>query len=168
VVVPYGILLLQKFLFNYCYRLSRISLCETINRINESCFSTCQGLRALAIPNRVTAMDQDSCQGLNALAMLILPDSLTTVSNYAFTGCWSISKLTIPENVTNIGNYALQNCCGLKELHFKPASPPTLGGVNSFLNLPTDCVIYVPTDKLEDYTSAQNYPSSETYTYIEE
>ena len=50
----------------------------------------------------------------------------------------------------------------------KPASPPTVNNANAFSGLPTDCVIYVPTGKLADYTSAQNYPSSATYTYAEE
>lgn len=33
---------------------------------------------------------------------------------------------------------------------------------------PTGCKIYVPTGSLAAYTSTSNYPSSSTYTYIEE
>ena len=57
---------------------------------------------------------------------------------------------------------------GLKELHFKPTTPPAVANANAFTGLPTDCVIYVPTGKLSAYTSAQNYPSSASYTYVEE
>jgi hypothetical protein len=37
----------------------------------------------------------------------------------------------------------------------------------TFANIPTDCVIVVPTGTLSAYTSATNYPDSATYTYIE-
>jgi hypothetical protein len=37
----------------------------------------------------------------------------------------------------------------------------------AFNGIPSDCIIFVPAGSLSAYTSAQNYPSSSTYTYIE-
>jgi hypothetical protein len=53
-------------------------------------------------------------------------------------------------------------------LRFNSATPPTVANSNAFSNLQSTCIISVPTGKLSAYTSAANYPSSSTYTYIEE
>ena len=70
--------------------------------------------------------------------------------------------------MTSIATKAFQNCYGLGSIHFKPTTPPTVDASDAFSNLPTDCKIYVPTGKLTTYTGTSNYPSSSTYTYIEE
>lgn len=168
VTIPYGMTSINKYIFCNCYGMKCISMSETIDTINEYVFRYCYGIRTIAIPNGVTALGQYAFNGMSALAKVMMPDSLATISNYAFATDCSVSRMTIPANVSQIGNSAFQDCSGLKELHFKPASPPTVNNANAFSGLPTDCVIYVPTGKLADYTSAQNYPSSATYTYAEE
>jgi hypothetical protein len=60
--------------------------------------------------------------------------------------------MTIPIGVTSIGNYAFQYCYGLKELHIKPTTPPTIGQY-TFRSLPSDCTIYVPSASLSTYQS---------------
>ena len=90
------------------------------------------------------------------------------IGTYAFDSCYSLASITIPSGVTSIGSNAFSNDYGLGEIHFKPTTPPTCANSNAWTNLQTDCVIYVPTGSLSAYTSATNYPSSSTYTYIEE
>jgi hypothetical protein len=91
-----------------------------------------------------------------------------SIGTYAFANCYSLASITIPSGVTSIGNNAFAYCHGLAELHFLPTTPPTVSNSNAFTSLPTDCVIYVPTGSLSEYTSATNYPSSSNYTYVEE
>ena len=55
----------------------------------------------------------------------------------------------------------------LASLKFESTTPPTVANSNAFNNVPTDCKIYVPAGTLSAYTSATNYPSSSTYTYVE-
>ena len=91
-----------------------------------------------------------------------------SIGNYAFYYCYSLASITIPSGVTSIGNSAFQNCYGLGEIHFKRTTPPTVSNSNAWSGIPTDCKIYVPAGKLSAYTGATNYPSSSTYTYVEE
>ena len=86
----------------------------------------------------------------------------------AFNSCYSLASITIPSGVTSIGTYAFYNDYGLGEIHFKPTTPPKCANSNAWKSLQTDCIIYVPTGSLSAYTSAANYPSSSTYTYVEE
>lgn len=97
-----------------------------------------------------------------------LPDTLTSISKDCFYNAKTLSSIVVPSNVTSIGAEAFYNCYGLGEIHFKPSTPPTVANSNAWTNLPTDCKIYVPSGKLSAYTGATNYPSSSTYTYVEE
>ena len=90
------------------------------------------------------------------------------IGTYAFNSCYSLASITIPSGVTSIGTYAFNNDYGLGEIHFKPTTPPKCANSNAWTSLQTDCIIYVPTGSLSAYTSAANYPSSSTYTYVEE
>ena len=103
----------------------------------------------------------------NSIQRVELGDGIS-IDNNTFRGCYSLTNITIPSGVTSIGGSAFSSCVGLSEIHFKPSTPPTVSSSNAFTSIPTDCIIYVPTGKLTAYTSASNYPSSNTYTYREE
>lgn len=117
------------------------------------------------------------CEGVTELGIggyqssanlqIILPSTLKTLGANSLSGHECLAVLTIPASVETIGNAAVKNNTGLNELHFMPTTPPSAGS-NAFNALPTTCKIYVPTGTLSAYTSASNYPSSSTYTYVEE
>ena len=103
----------------------------------------------------------------NSLVKVQLGTDIVIGTN-AFYNCYSLASITIPSGVTSIGANAFNNDYGLGEIHFKPTTPPKCANSNAWTNLQTDCIIYVPTGSLSAYTSAANYPSSSTYTYVEE
>ena len=104
----------------------------------------------------------------SSLASITIPSGVPSIGNSAFKGCSSLASIMIPSGVTSISSYAFYDCASFSEIHFKPSTPPTVSVSNAFTYIPTDCIIYVPTGKLTAYTSASNYPSSNTYTYREE
>lgn len=112
--------------------------------IGSNTFHSCQAVRRVSVPH------------------------LTAIPDGMFNTTTSITKLVIPSTVTSIGASAFYNCTGMIEYHFKSTTPPAVANANAFTNVPTDCKIYVPSGSLSAYTSADNYPSSSTYTYVEE
>ena len=104
----------------------------------------------------------------NAIQKVELGSGVTSIGNYAFNECYSLSSITIPDSVTSIGEGAFGACYGLAHIYFLPTTPPSVSSSNAFSNIPTDCVIHVPVGSLSAYTSATNYPSSSTYTYVED
>lgn len=119
---------------------------------------------SVSLPETSTATDFGYAFRSNSrLSRLSIPDSATKFGIATVSNCNGLTILYIPQGVTQILSQFYLN--GLKELHFTSATPPTLDAAYS---LPTDCTIYVPTGKLTAYTTADNYPDPNTYTYVEE
>lgn len=177
--------------FGSCYELKTVSLPTGLTIIERQLFSGCRGLTSVIIPNGVTTISTDSFKTCSNLASITIPDSVINIYESAFVDCYNITSITIPSgittlpkalfqycyglisitipsSVTSIAQQAFGDCYGLGEIHFKPATPPTVANANAWTNLPTDCIIYVPAGSLAAYTSAANYPSSSTYQYVEE
>ena len=101
------------------------------------------------------------------LRTIALPSGLESIGDSAFYNCYSLANLSIPASVESIASKAFSGCKGLGYIKFEPSVPPALGGADVFTDVPTDCKILVPEGTLSAYTSAENYPSSSTYTYEE-
>ena len=181
-----------QFNRNCFYRfldLQSITIPSYVTSFDNSSFNACRSLRHITLPNGITTMGASMFRDNSALQSVSIPKTFPTNSemfrfNYALRrfsvpniaslasrflqDCYSLSSITIPSTVTSIASEAFSGCQGLAEVHFKGTTPPAVANSNAFTNLPTDCKIYVPTGYLSAYTSASNYPSSGTYTYVEE
>lgn len=95
--------------------------------------------------------------------------SITAIADYSFSGFTELKKVWLPEGLTEMGYDPFNNCTNLEEVHFTTATPPTVSSaMKPFADVPTTCKFYVPAGSLSAYTSASYYPSSSTYTYVEE
>lgn len=172
VTIPNSVTSISDHAFFYCYSLASVTIPSSVTNIGNYAFQYCYTLVSVAIPSSVTSIG-DSTYGscfanCAALATIIIPSSVTSIYIGTFNSCSSLTSITIPSSVTSIGSSAFSGCYGLGSIHFKPSTPPTVDASNAFSTVQTDYIIYVPTGKLSAYTSASNYPSSSTYTYIEE
>lgn len=149
--------------FYYCQSLRYITIPS--NAVVDS-FRACGSLFTISFPKNATVGTNTfhSCQ---AVRRVTIPQ-LTAIPDGMFNTSTAITKLVIPSTVTSIGNSSFYNCTGMKEYHFKPSTPPAVANSNAFTGIPSDCVIYVPSGSLSAYTSASDYPSASSYTYIEE
>jgi len=157
-----------SYAFNYCSSLTSITIPDGVTSIESKAFNYCPRLTSITIPDGVTSIGSYAFNNCPSLTSITIPDGVTSISSNAFSNCPSLTSITIPDGVTSISSNAFSGCYGLGEIHFLPAVPPTVSATNAFSNVQTDCKIYVPAGSLEAYTSATNYPSSSTYTYIEE
>lgn len=154
--------------FAYCVSLSSITIPSDVTTVAGSWFSYCYALSSVAIPSGLSRISASMFYNNYAIAVVTIPSGATSIGNNAFYYCYSLSSLSIPSDITSIDAQAFYNCRGLGAIHFKATTPPEVANSNVFNNLPNDCIIYVPTGYLSAYTGATNYPSSSTYTYVEE
>lgn len=106
--------------------------------LGASCFKDCRGLTSITIPSSVTLLGE-SC----------------------FEGCWYLTSITIPSSVTSLGEYCFSGCSGLETVYFK-------GEYSNYfyyykLNIPTTCIIKVPTEYLQGYKDS--FGSDYKYIY---
>lgn len=185
-----GIGTLESAAFYYCNNLESITIPREVHSIQEYAFGSCRKLSHLTIPKDTTILSAYLCSYNSGLNSISIPCSISTIDSYSLIGCFGLGSIVIPGGVTSFQNNACQNlqrlasititgapaiganafsgCYGLGAIHFKSSTPPTVSNSNAFTYLPTDCKIYVPAGKLSAYTGATNYPSSSTYTYLEE
>lgn len=172
ITIPSNITSIGKYAFQYCYHLSSITIPSGVTSIGTYAFYTVSGLCNISLPGGVTSIGSNAFYGSNNLRYITLPNSVISIDNTAFRNCYSLSTFTIPSGVAINGGATFYNCYGLGEIHFLSTTPPTIASTNNFEGVPTDCIIYVPYSAdhsvLDAYTSANNYPSSSTYTYREE
>ena len=149
--------------FNRCCSLASVTIPDSVTSIGNYAFDCCYSLASLTIPDSVTSIGNYAFSRCYSLASVTIPDSVTSIGNYAFNCCCSLASLTIPDSVTSIGDYAFDYCYGMAEYHLKPTTPPTLSSTNVFTDIPSDCVIYVPSGCLEAYQSATNWSTYASY-----
>ena len=157
-----------SYAFSDCRSLSSITIPDGVTSISNSAFDYCYSLSSITIPDGVTSIGNYAFRNCSSLSSITIPDGVTSISGYAFQNCYNLSSITIPDSVTSIGNSAFNACYGIARLYFLPTTPPSVSNSNAFSKIPTDCVIHVPVGSLSAYTSAAKYPSSSTYTYVED
>ena len=94
----------------------------------------------------------------NMLQAVEIGKNVTSIGTYTFNGCYLLSSVSIPSSVTSIGNYAFYGCYGMAIYDFtNHTSVPTLVSTNAFKNIPSDCVIKVPSSLLSAWKAATNW-----------
>ena len=166
--IPDSVTSIGTYAFSNCYSLTGITIPDSVTIIDTYVFNGCHTITSIIISDSVTSINANTFSSCYGLTNITIPDRVTSINSSAFSSCYSLTDITIPDSVTSIGTYVFNNCSGLAELHFLPTTPPTVANANAFSYIPADCKIYVPTGSLSAYTTATNYPSSSTYTYIEE
>ena len=168
ITIPNGVTSIGNYAFSDCHNLSSITISDGVTSIGMSTFQNCYSLSSITISDNVTSIGNSAFRSCYSLSSIIIPDNVTSIGSYAFQNCYSLSSITISDGVTSIGSTVFSKCYGVAHLYFLPTTPPSVSNSNAFSGIPTDCVIHVPVGSLSAYTSAANYPSSSTYTYVED
>ena len=165
IAIPANVTSISTYTFTYCYNLFSIAIPANVTSIDVYAFNYCYNLFSITIPANVTSIDAYAFKNCYSLFSITIPANVTSIDANAFENCYSLPSITIPASVTSINAQVFRNCYGLGFIKFESSTPPTAS--NAWTGIPTDCIIYVPAGSLSAYTSAANYPSSSTYTYVE-
>ena len=87
-----------------------------------------------------------------------LPNSLKRIEAWAFSYCRLLRGIDIPETVEYIGDYAFNSCLALEEVSIGSATPPVLGGDNTFKDAKADFKIGIPGAGVLTYYNPSDYP----------
>lgn len=162
IAIPSGVTSIGSSAFYNCYSLASITLPSDIASIGLNTFYYCYSLASITLPSGVTSIGNYAFYYCYSLASITLPSGVTSIGDNTFGNCLSLASITIPSRVTSIGKSAFGYCYGVKEYHIVPTTIPT-AGTTIFNSIVSDCVIYVPSAKLNDYKTASNWSTYASY-----
>lgn len=156
-------------IFRNCINLEKVTLVGTFTSFRLTSSTNLYSLRSITMPDEVTTfLIYGTGVMLPNLKDCKISSAITAIAASTFSECWSLSSIVIPAAVTTIGANAFANCYSMANITFLPTTPPTVANATAWTNLPTTCVIHVPSGKLANYTAAANYPDPTAYTYVED
>ena len=158
VTIPDSVTTIGGYAFSNCSSLTSVTIEDGVTSIGNSAFSACSSLTSITIPDSVTTIGDCAFYDCSSLTSVTIPDSVTTIGGHAFYNCSSLISVTIPDSVTTIGGYAFYYCSSLTSVYCKAITPPA-GGSSMFINNASDRKIYVPTESVEAYKSAEYWSS---------
>lgn len=165
--IPDGVSRIGTYMFNNCYGLLSVEIPDSVTSIGSYAFNYCHGLTSVKMSSNLESVDSNALSYCSNLKRITMPEGMKTIGAYAFQYCYSLMEVTIPSTVTSIGRLAFSNCSSIGRIRFEATTPPTVPYASTF-GVGQDCIISVPVGTLEAYTTAANYPSASTYTYVEE
>lgn len=163
VTIPITVTKIGYAAFSYCYSLASITIPSAVTSFETYSygvytFNDCFSLQSISIPMRLSGGLRMAFYNCRSLASISIPSSVTNIDNSAFTYCYSLTYINIPSSVANIGSSAFSDCYGMAIYDFTHhTSVPTLSNTNAFTNIPSDCVIKVPSSLLSAWKSATNW-----------
>ena len=158
VSIPSSVTSIGGNAFNNCLSLASVSIPSGVTSIGFYAFSYCPSLASVSIPSSVTSIGGNAFNSCSSLASVSIPSGVTSIGDNAFSYCSSLASVSIPSGVTSIGFYAFSYCFGMAIYDFTHhTSVPTLENVNAFQNIPSDCVIKVPSSLLSAWKAATNW-----------
>ena len=168
ITIPSSVTNIGNNAFSSCRSFESITIPSNVTSIEHGAFSHCYSLTSIVIQSSVTSIDNNAFIDCYSLMSIVIPSNITSIETRTFFNCVSFASITIPSNITNIEAEAFRGCSGLGAIHFKSTTPPTVANSNAWTQLPTDCVIYVPSGQKSTYMLTTNYPAPGTYLYVEE
>ncbi len=139
------------------------SIPNTVVTIEDYAFCYTKNLGSIVIPTSVTTIKKRAFFESNISSVIFETGSqLTTIEEEAFAYTEYLTHITIPESVTFIGLNAFND--STTTFIFKNLTPPTL--ITSLVAshpIPNDLIIYVPSDALSTYTSANVWSKYSSY-----
>ena len=137
---------IEENAFDYCPRLSRINLPNSVKEIKWRAFHSC-GLDSIILPDGLRVIEKEVFRA--CLKKVKLPKNLEIIEEGAFSeSC--IEYITFPATIKSIGKQAFTRY--LKQVHCYAVEPPEA----DYTSFPNYALLYVPRQSISKYR--QEYP----------
>lgn len=93
--------------------LKKISLPDSITRIENYIFSNCTVLSEIKLPNQLSNIGGHAFENCSSLWSIKFPENLQSIDAEAFSGCHSLTNVVLPAGLKKIGSTSFRNCGNL-------------------------------------------------------
>ena len=150
-----GLTEIESSAFDTCSSLTNITIPNTVTYIGTRAFANCSSLSSITLSSRITIIENSMLLNCTSLVDVIIPENVISIGISGFSNCTSLTSINIPSGVSLINTSSFDGCRGLTSITVNALTPPTLGN-NVFTNT-NGCVIYVPSESVEAYKSANKW-----------
>ena len=109
-VIHEGVTYIRNVVFKYCENLERVSIPNTVKRIECAAFRGCTKLTRIEIPGSVEGLVRWVFAECTALTEVRLNDGTRLIGEGAFDSCTNLRDIYIPDSVENIFYDAFWAC----------------------------------------------------------
>ena len=102
--------------FFNCLNLTEIDIPDSVDSIGNWAFYNCINLESINIPKSVKSIGAYAFYGCSNLSIVNLPKTIAKIESYTFTNCKNLVSITIPDFINSIGGYAFVGCSNLKSV----------------------------------------------------
>ena len=161
IYISEGVEIIEDSAFQFCDKLTKIILPNTLKKIGTSAFEQCSLLERIEIPEGVELIDEWCFFECINLQKVTLPSTLKEIGKHAFEQCYKLNNINIPEGVKELKEYTFYNCENLKDIYL----PSTLRKIDNcaFYKCPSLKKVFIPegVEEIEEgtFSSASNIES---------
>lgn len=116
----------QTYLFEGCYALEKVKLCESITNLYDYSFRMCYRLLEIDLPCSLTTIGSYIFQDCRRLHTITIPNTIKSMGSYNFQNCYALKTAVLENGITSIGAYTFSGCQHLENIHL-PNSIKTIG-----------------------------------------
>ena len=167
--IPDSATSMDDFAFSFAVNLTSITIPDSVtihtNYNTSSVYNPFGGCRSLQMFNGKYASASKQYLLFNDVLLAVAPCSELTefivpagvvyVANNAFVIDNSLESITIPGSVKVLNS--IKSCTNLKSLYINSTTPPAIG----YIQLPENCIAYVPREAVDTYKSARGWSLNE-------
>ena len=115
-VINNGVSSIGDYALLGCYKISSISLPESLERIGYSALDPCSGLTEIDLPKNLTKLGGYSLAG-GSFSFIKIPDGISSIELYTFSGCENLQNVELPNDLTTSNEGAFNHCESLTSIH---------------------------------------------------
>ena len=116
VVIPNGVMTIDKCAFEGCAGLTSVTLPESVTTIGDSAFGNCENLTDVILPQSVTTIGGYAFGGCVNLQRIVLPESVASMGPGCFMSCEKLTHAAIPSGVGRICENTFYGCTSLQSV----------------------------------------------------
>ncbi len=127
---------------------------NSVTTIGKGAFYCCSWLETITIPESVISIGEEAFRGCDSLKNINMGKNVNRIERFAFSGCNSLTSLVLTSDVSYIKENAFLSCSNLKTIVMLDSTPPSIES-NTFTNIHSNAVVYVPNESIEKYQSKE-------------
>lgn len=157
-----GITEIKKYTFLFAYKLSEVSLPDTLTKIGYCAFADAR-IKELTIPENVHTIEEHAFRGCD-FTEVVIPDNVSRLETYAFDECTNLKKVVISKGVSGISGNPFTGCNKLKTIEIEKGNKSYKTIDNALVSKDSKEFIYYPLGKKD---KSYKLPTKVTYIHDE-